>query len=74
MSFENLRAKWISSPERTAIENGIAEALTNVLRKAMPLIPQMIVDACVRAVMAKIDAMMVTPHVVAQNVKVTDHR
>lgn len=75
MSLENLRAKWIASPERAAIEKQIADALSDVLRKAMPLMPKVVVEAAVRAVMAKLDELMTEPSkIVAGAVKITDHR
>lgn len=73
--LEQLRADWIANPKRGAVNAAIKSAIETVLKDALPLVPDVVIDAVANAAIQTLDD-VATQAVKVQTGTVTikDHR
>ena len=73
--LDQLRADWIANPKRGAVTAAIKSAIETVLKDALPLVPDVVIDAVANAAIQTLDD-VATQAVKIQTGTVTikDHR
>lgn len=73
--LDQLRADWIASPKRPVVNAALRSSIETVLKDALPLVPDAVIDAVAAAAIQTLDdAATQAVKVKADTAVVTDHR